>query len=267
MSNGSSGQALDALVAARLELRAIPRLPETTRPADEASAYVLQGDLHERLEAAGVGGFGGYKIGCTTPVMQAYMGIPNPCFGGVLESGYRSADGRSVPIAFDDHVRAGVECEILARLAADLPASDDPYDSSTVAPAVGSLSAAIEIVDDRWVDFRAVDTPSLIADDFFGDGCVVGAPVEAWRELELPELMGTMTVNGKVVGTGRGADVLGHPLESLAWLANQRSGRGLGLRAGEFVLLGSLVETAWVSRGDAVEITIDGLGRAAATFD
>ena len=267
MPNSASGDALDVLVAARLEHRAMSQLPESTRPQDEAGAYALQDELHERLEAAGAGRFGGYKIGCTTPVMQAYLEIPNPCAGGVLEASYRSsADGSPVRIAIDDHVHVGVECEIVARLAADLPPSDRPYDRVTVAPAVESLSPGIEIVDDRWLDFRAVDTPSLITDDFFGDGCVVGEPVEGWRELELPEVEGTMTTNGQAVGLGRGADVLGHPLESLAWLANHRSRRGLGLRAGEFVLLGSLVETKWVARGDTVEIAIDGLGRAAATF-
>lgn len=267
MSSESSRQALDVLVAARLEHRAMSQLPEPSRPIDEASAYVLQDDLHARLEAAGAGPFGGYKIGCTTPVMQAYMKIPNPCAGGVLESAYRSTDGGPpVKIAIDDHIRVGVECEILARLAADLPASDRPYDRSTVATAVASLSPAIEIVDDRWEDFRAVDTPSLITDDFFGAGCVVGDPIERWRELDLPAVAGTMKIDADVVGTGRGADVLGHPLESLAWLANQRSARGLGLRAGDFVLLGSLVETKWVARGDTVEVAIDGLGRAAATF-
>jgi 2-keto-4-pentenoate hydratase len=38
------------------------------------------------------------------------------------------------------------------------------------------------------------------------------------------------------------------------------------LRAGEFVLLGSVVETKWVEAGDEVAIEIDGLGVASATF-
>ena len=54
--------------------------------------------------------------------------------------------------------------------------------------------------------------------------------------------------------------VLGHPLEALAWLANARAARGLGLKRGEFVFLGSLVETKWLSAGDQVRIEIDELG-------
>ncbi len=76
-----------------------------------------------------------------------------------------------------------------------------------------------------------------------------------------------MAINGKEVGTGRGGDVLGHPFEALAWLANGLAGRGRPLSAGEFVFLGSVVETRWVEAGDRVEIEVEGLGRASARFD
>jgi 2-keto-4-pentenoate hydratase len=59
---------------------------------------------------------------------------------------------------------------------------------------------------------------------------------------------------------------MGHPFEALAWLANLRARSGLGLRAGEFVLLGSVVETRWVSAGDEVVVAIEGLGEVRATF-
>ena len=38
------------------------------------------------------------------------------------------------------------------------------------------------------------------------------------------------------------------------------------LRAGEFVLLGSVVETRWVGPGDEVAVTIERLGEVRATF-
>ncbi len=63
------------------------------------------------------------------------------------------------------------------------------------------------------------------------------------------------------VGRGRGADVMGHPFEALAWLANSLAQRGRSLRAGEFVFTGSVVETKWVNRGDRVVMEIEGLGR------
>jgi 2-oxo-3-hexenedioate decarboxylase/2-keto-4-pentenoate hydratase len=59
---------------------------------------------------------------------------------------------------------------------------------------------------------------------------------------------------------------MGHPFEALAWLANLHARLGLGLRAGEFVLLGSVVETRWVGPGDEVAVSIEGLGEVRATF-
>jgi 2-keto-4-pentenoate hydratase len=126
--------------------------------------------------------------------------------------------------------------------------------------------AAIEVVDDRYDDYRALDTPTLIADDFFNAAGVLGAPVAAWRELGLAGVRGRMAINGVEVGTGRGGDILGHPLEALAWLANAVAVRGCCLEAGAFVLLGSVVETRWVAQGDLVEVEIEGLGSARGRF-
>lgn len=73
-------------------------------------------------------------------------------------------------------------------------------------------------------------------------------------------------LNGTEVGRGEGRAVMGHSLEALAWLANLRARLGLGLRAGEFVLLGSVVETGWISLGDEITVAIEALGEARATF-
>jgi 2-oxo-3-hexenedioate decarboxylase/2-keto-4-pentenoate hydratase len=88
-----------------------------------------------------------------------------------------------------------------------------------------------------------------------------------WRELDLPAATGATRLNGVEAGRGEGRAVMGHPFEALAWLANRRARSGLGLRAGEFVLLGSVVETRWVSAGDEVTVEIDGLGMVRATFE
>jgi 2-oxo-3-hexenedioate decarboxylase/2-keto-4-pentenoate hydratase len=127
--------------------------------------------------------------------------------------------------------------------------------------------AGMEIVDDRYVDYKSLDTPTLIADDFFDAGCVLGEPVAAWRSLDLASLSGVTRINGVEVGRGRGADVMGHPFEALAWLANSLAHRGRHLRAGEFVFTGSVVETKWVNRGDRVVMQIERLGTVEAVFE
>ena len=263
MESHAIGHAASALSAGRLACERMGLLPSELRPSDEVEAYRIQDALHGLLEDGGMGSPAGHKIGCTTPVMQSFLGIPNPCGGAVFDSTVREGSGS---FDFDRLLHPGVECEMAVRLGADLPPDGAPYDRSTVAPAVGAVMAAIELVDDRWVDYKSVDTPTLIADDFFGAGCVLGPPVHDWPGLDLPGVEGSMFINGTHVGSGSGADIMGHPFEALAWLANSMAGRGRGLRAGEFVLLGSLVETKWVERGDLVTIEQPGLGTASAQF-
>lgn len=238
-------------------------LPGSCRPADEDGGYAVQDALHGRLAAAGRGELAGWKIGCTTAVMQAYLKIPSPCAGGILAGGVHAAP---CAIPYATYVRPGVECEMAVRLGADLPAGGAPYDRARVAAAVEACMAAIEIVDDRYVDWRQIDTPTLIADDFFQAGIVLGPAVSDWRSLDFAAMGGRMAVNGAAVGTGRAADVMGHPFEALAWLANRLARRGRQLRAGDLVMTGSIVETKWLEPGDRVEVAIDGLGEAAVAF-
>jgi 2-keto-4-pentenoate hydratase len=248
---------------ARLTRTRLGHLPESCRPVDEQEAYDVQAILHRLLEVAGRGPIGGHKIGCTTPVMQAFLGIPNPCAGGVLAG---TVHHGTASVRHADYLRPGAECEIAVRLGADLRAEDAPFDRVRVAPAVAACHAAMEIVDDRYADYRTLGVPTLIADDFFNAGCVLGPAVAGWRGLDLPSLVGVTHVDGREVGRGEGRAVMGHPLEALAWLANQRARAGRGLRAGEFVLLGSVVETRWVERGSEVIVSVSGLGEARATF-
>jgi 2-oxo-3-hexenedioate decarboxylase/2-keto-4-pentenoate hydratase len=238
-------------------------LEASVRPADEAQAYAVQNALHGLLQPA-LGRVVGHKIGCTTPVMQAFLDIPNPCAGGVFERTVHASPAR---VRHADYLHVGVECEIVVRLGHDLPASGAPYDRPSVGAAVQACMAGMEIVDDRYVDYKSMDTPTLIADDFFDAGCVLGTPVKAWRALDLAAVSGVTLINDVEVGRGRGADVMGHPFEALAWLANQLARRGQALRAGEFVFTGSVVETKWVQQGERVVMRIDGLGEVEALFE
>ena len=126
-----------------------------------------------------------------------------------------------------DFLHVGVECEIAVRLATPLPAAGAPYDRDSVAAAVGACMAAIEVVDDRYEDYRSLDTPTLIADDFFNAGCVLG---RAGRELARARSGARRRPHDdqrrRGRAAGRGGDILGHPLEALAWLANALAARG-----------------------------------------
>ncbi len=218
-------------------------------PLTEAEGYLVQDGLVAALEGE-LGPRAGYKIGCTTPVMQAYLGIDHPCAGAVLA---RTIHAAPATVSCGGR-RLGVECELAVRLARDLPSRPG---REQAASAVGEVCAAIELVEDRYADFRALDLPALVADNFFAAGCVLGPPVAAGAAGNLAAVSAELSIGGTPAGAGTGAAILGHPLEALAWLAGFAASRGRPLAAGEVVLLGSLVETRWVAPGDQVVVRSD----------
>ena len=231
-------------------------------PQDEAEGYKIQRAVHDLLLPQ-VGSLVGYKIGCTSAVMQQYLDIPHPCGGGVFAKGVHDSGAQ---LRFKDFVRVGVECEIAVRLARNLLPSEAPFTAEWVMEAIEAYHPAIEIVDDRYVKWETMGAPTLIADDFFAAGCVLGKAVPRNNAPDLLKVAGRALINGTEAGRGTGADVLGHPHNALAWLANHLAEEGKGLHAGQIVLTGSVVKTVWLNAGDAVVMELDGLGTVAATF-
>ncbi|MGB8400346.1 2-keto-4-pentenoate hydratase, partial [Bradyrhizobium sp.] len=206
--------AAQVIASARRARTRLASLASEIAPRDEAEGYRVQRAVHDLLLPR-EGGLVGYKIGCTSAVMQRYLDIPHPCAGGVFARGVHEAGAR---LQARDYVRAGVECEIAVRLEQDLPASGAPFTAETVAPAIGAYHPAIEIVDDRYVKWETMGAPTLVADDFFAAGCVLGEAVARGSAPDLLEVIGRAVINGVEAGRGTGADVLGHPHRALAWL-------------------------------------------------
>jgi 2-oxo-3-hexenedioate decarboxylase/2-keto-4-pentenoate hydratase len=249
--------AAETIAARRLGLTPLALAPPL-KPETEAEAYAIQDAAHRLLTASGEGPIVGRKIGCTTEVMQRYLGIPNPCAGGIFARHLHASGAELDPRRY---LRVGIECEIALRLGRDLPAAGAPYGAAAAGAALDAVMAAVEIVDDRYAGWPTVGTPTLIAADFFGAGCVLGPPVAAAGAPPLETVAGEMLINGATVGRGSGADVLGHPFVALAWLANSLAARGAMLRAGDIVMSGSVVQTHWLEPGDRAAVVLAGLGR------
>ena len=77
---------IQQLIDGRREVAApIGPLPEAVSPIDLKEAMRLQDALNARLVAEEYGEIVGTKIGCTTQVMQEYLGMPHPCSGAIFE--------------------------------------------------------------------------------------------------------------------------------------------------------------------------------------
>ena len=258
-------QAAGLLMQQRLSLTPITHLPADLVPNDMTECYEIQTALNVLLTANGQGNVVGHKIGCTTPVMQAFVNIDHPATGRVFDKTVMHKHGR---VKRNSFVKIGIECEIAVRLAHDLLPRSMPYTRESVEDAVGEVMVGMELVDERYEDYRALGVRTLAADDFYNAGCVLGDPVTNWRHLDLAGLTGRTWINGVEVASGISSLVMDHPLNALAWLANAHGEHGLpGIKAGEFVLLGSVVQTQWLNAGDKVRIEVSELGQATLDVD
>ena len=254
-------EAARALRDTRVGRRRFAGFSPPNGPRDAAEGYAIQRELCDLL-ARDLGKVAGYKIGCTSSAMQTYMQIATPAYGVMFAADEVPAGGE---MRLERYVRPGFECEIGVRLGRDLDPKDGAIDRRRAAEAVAATFVSIEIVDDRFVDYRGVGTPTLIADTFMNAGFVRGAERTDVDPLQLDEARARMIVNGQLAGEGFGRDVLGHPLDVLVWLANETSACGTPLRAGTIVTTGSMVVTHWTQRGDIVTMQNDVLGDVTVT--
>ena len=238
-------------------------IPQPFAPRTVDEAYAIQEEF-QTLLAGTHGLIAGYKIGLTTPVMQQMVGLNEPIAGAILAN---TVHPSPVTLRRKDYVHLGIECEIAVRLGADLPAAVAPFARDRVADAVEAAMASLELIDDREADYSKLAALALtcLADNAWNAGIVLGQPVMDWRKVDLARARGVLTVNGEVVGEGRGSDVMGHPLEALVWLANMLAKRGKGLTKGMIVMTGSMIAPQFLEPGDWASLWVDGLGEVRLT--
>jgi len=237
-----------------------PLGPETG-VTDLASAYAVQRRFVELMSEA-AGAPAGYKIGLTSARMQKMCGIDRPVAGVVLAS--RIAPSGAVLQARRYH-HLGLEFEVGVRLGRDLPRDEAPFTKDRVARAVGGVCAAVEVVDDRNADYSTLDALSLIADNSWNAGAVLGAFSGSWENLEAAT--GIVRLNGQEIDRGYGRDVLGHPFVPLTWLSNHLAEAGGALRAGDVVLTGSLIPTRFPKEPGAFRFDLAGIGAVELTVE
>lgn len=133
--------------------------------------------------------------------------------------------------------------------------------------AIADLHLAIEVPDSRYADFVSAGGPQIIADNACAHRFVLGPKAPpAWRELDLTAHRVHATVARRYERDGIGSNVLGHPLIALTWLANELSGLGVPLAAGQVVTTGTCMVPLEVEPGDAVTADCGILGRVGCSF-
>lgn len=228
-------------------------------PASAESAYRIQDAYVALLLEQRRTSPAGYKIAITTPAMRDMVGFQD-CVSGRLLRDQLHRSGDSVKAG--DYGRLIVEFEIAFRMADDLPPAPAPWTGASILEHVACACPALEIADDRGADYAGLKSAvlTLAADNAWNQGLVLGEPVTGLGADFLQAVEGVAFIDGREVGRGTGRDVLGHPLDALAWLANHLNGRGLAMKAGDIVTTGSLVKSQFPVAGNRIAFRLAGLG-------
>ena len=256
--------AIEAAARAGLEMHTTRAryqpLDAAVRAAPLDDAYRIQDVVHRHMKAAGRGDIVGWKIALTSKAMQQLTGVDQPAAGALFSTVVHDSPAR-VDVAKYHHL--GIEFEVAVRMADDLPAGGAPWTRASVAERVAACMPAFELVEDGNADYKALDAFTLIAQNTWNGGVVLGAPVTAWRQVDLERAVTRAWVNDAPAGEGKTGDAMGHPLEAVAWVANLLNRRGRRLERGMLVMTGSSITTKFPVPGDRVRFAIDGLGEIA----
>jgi 2-keto-4-pentenoate hydratase len=138
-----------------------------------------------------------------------------------------------------------------------------------VTPASALLAVEGALPSFELIDFRMSGKPrgtDFVADGVLANVIVLGGPPTPVRGLDLSLEGIVYEENGQRVATATAAEVMGNPLNSLAWLANALGRLGGRLRAGDVVLTGSISKVFRPKAGDSVRASFTRLGSVSCRF-
>ncbi len=256
-------------LADRLYHAQVARDPIETLNRDDGSpsvedAYAIQAALVARL-SEDRGPQLGWKVGATNQAVQSLLSTPEPFYGCLL-SGNRLSSGAR--LSMSDLISPLLECEVAIELGADL--AGPGITAEAAGTAVARIMPSFEVVDPRTREWKTGPV-NAIADNALQTRFVLGPPVTYDTAIDLSQVRVTLTRGDEVVAEGDGTNVLGNPLNVLAWLANALPNRGHMLRAGDLVMTGTITPVVALSAGDAMTAAFEipgglNLGAVSAQF-
>ena len=245
-----------ALYEARQSRQQIEPFTDADPDLGMADGYAVQQELVKLLLADG-DRIVGYKVGLTSKPMQKMIGVDTPDYGPVLGSTVY-ADGDAVPVSA--FIQPKIEAEIAFVLGS--PLAGPGVSVLDARRAIAGMTAAVEIVDSRFADWR-IRLADTVADLASNGAVAISSrvvPLDGAETL-IPRLIGmVLTRQGDLVDTGAGAAALGDPVRVVAWLANTLGSMGAKLEAGHLVMTGALHAAVPMRAGDVFRAEFDRLG-------
>jgi 2-keto-4-pentenoate hydratase len=223
-------------------------------------AYALQGEVARLREGRGERIIG-YKIGCTSRAVRDQLGIREPVFARVFDTGCVPAGPRLTHAGYAD---LAIEGELAIRLSQDLPRgplSDDEY--------IGAIGSVFPVIELHHYVLPATGRPvaALIASGGMHAGLVL-AEQETACSGRVPLVRGVeISLNDRRAGMTGEPWTMGGPATTLRWLTTHLAEWGLQLLRGQVILTGSALPLFRVNPGSRVTVEARPLGRTSVAID
>ena len=263
MATGAQAQCLaDAQVGALAQSYAA-KTPAPNFPAlsDEDGACTRA--KFNALLAARLGKVVGYKAGLTNPAVQKRFNTDKPVWGKLYE-GMVQPSGFTTQAGFG--ARPLYEADMLVRVkSAAINHARTPFE---VLENIDQVIPFIELPDLVVQAPPQLNGPGVGAINVGARLGVAGAPIavpvtrgERYRLLDALERMEVQLTNnnGELLASGRGGDILGHPLNAVVWIAQALQKEDIALQPGDLVSLGSFSPLLPPRPGLSVTATYQGL--------
>ena len=263
-AGSAHARCLDDAQAGELAARYAARQPAANfaAPLSDADGACTRKRFNALL-AARLGKVVGYKAGLTNPAVQKRFNTDQPVWG-VLYEGMVQASGFATPAAFG--ARPLFEADMLVRVKdAGINHARTPFE---VMQHIDQVIPFIELPDLIVESPGQLNGAGVAAINVGARLGVAGQPIEVpatrgerYRLLDALQDMQVQLTNerGELLATGKGGDILGHPLNAVVWLAQALQKEGIALKAGDLVSLGSFSPLLPPKPGLGVTATYIGL--------
>ena len=209
---------------------------------------------------------GGWKLGRINSPHLEQLGA-NRLAGPIFTDQIVTADdGASIAMPVFRDGFGAAEAEFLLRVGTAPEPGRTDYDVASATALIDAVHAGIEIASSPYPGINADGPPVTVSDYGNNNGLVIGAPIDGWRDTDINAWPLEFLINGAVIGTGRGADMLDGPFGAAAFLFNLAARRGIAIRPGQWISSGAVTGVHPVEIGDRVEARFDGRYSVLATI-
>jgi 2-keto-4-pentenoate hydratase len=217
-----------------------------------ADARILRGmekQLRQRQERLDAGDNSiGWKVGFGTSASQERLGIHAPLVGFLTEKALLPSGAN---VSIEGWGKPAVECEIAIYMGTDLY---EGINRETTRAAIASIGPAFELADVR---FPPDDVEMVLADNIYNRYVILGGADPSRAGCKLDGLQAQIYRNGTEVGRTTDLQALtGDVVDIVSHVAKLLSSFGGRLRAGEFIIAGTIVPHLWVEPGENVAYTL-----------